>query len=68
MLSVERVVDTTTGKEIRLPVPKIERVYFRADGTMIIINGADGYLVADGAIVAHQKLAVDGLMVIRYVV
>lgn len=64
MLSVEKIVDTTTGKEIPLPVAKIERAYFRTDGSMIVISENAGYVVRDGVIVAHQELASDGLTIL----
>lgn len=66
MLSAERVVDTTAGKEIPLPVSKIERVYFRTDGSMIVISGTIGYVIIDGVITAHQDLASQDLEIVRY--
>lgn len=66
MLSVERLVDTTTGKEIALPVQKPERLYFRADGSMIVVSGSTGYVVQGDTIVAEQRLAADGLTILGY--
>jgi hypothetical protein len=44
----------------------VDRVYFRTDGSMIVIHGTTGYVLRNDAVIAHQELAADGLTVLGY--